>query len=343
MKIADRSSGLAAFATVALTGMMLFPHLAHAQQSGAPQSNAETGTLSILFENDIFYHTDRDYTNGVAIAWTTAPSDTPEFAVDLARSIPFFGQTGDVRTTYAVGQNIYTPKDLHLVDPPTTDRPYAGFLYLSMGVSQLSERDLDELQVQLGVIGPDSLAQESQTFVHSILNDVNPKGWAYQLHNEPGLVINDEHSWRAIWTGSLLGLSFDLDPHVGASVGNVYDYVNAGAMARFGLNLPNDYGPTRIDPSLPGTNFFEPTGALSIYGFAGVDGRAIARNIFLDGNTWQDSRHVTKIPWVGDLQLGLALAMERWRLTFTHVFRTREYTTQSHADQFGAVNLSVRF
>jgi hypothetical protein len=326
-----------------VAGMALASTAALSFSAAADQPNAETGTLSILFENDIFYNTDRDYTNGLAIAWTTAPAETPEFAVDLARDVPFFGQFGEVRTTYAIGQNIYTPKNLHLVDPPTTDRPYAGFLYLAMGVSQMSDRDLDELQVQLGVIGPDSLAQESQTFVHSILNDTIPKGWGYQLHNEPGLVINDEHSWRAFYSGTLLGFSFDVDPHVGASVGNVYDYVNAGAMARFGLNLPDDYGPTRIDPSLPGTNFFEPTGALSLYAFGGVDGRAIARNLFLDGNTFEDSRHVTKIPLVGDLQLGLAMAMDSWRLTFTHVFRTREYTTQPRADQFGAVNLSVRF
>lgn len=309
----------------------------------AAEEESEGGTFSILFENDIFYHTDRDYTNGVQVAWTTAPNDTPDWAIGLARSVPFFGQTGEVRTMYAIGQNIYTPSNLHLADPDPTDRPYAGFLYLAMGVIQMSERDLDELQVQLGVIGPDSLAQESQTWVHSILHDVSPQGWSYQLHNEPGLVINDEHSWRFGPPGSLLGLSFDVDPHVGAAVGNVYDYVNAGAMGRFGLNLPDDYGPTRIDPSLPGTNFFEPTAGLSAYVFAGVDGRAIARNIFLDGNTFESSRHVDKVPLVADLQLGAALAMDRWRLTFTHVFRTKEFTTQHHADQFGAVNLSIRF
>lgn len=309
----------------------------------AQQSTAETGALSILFENDIFYNTDRDYTNGVEIAWTTAPADTPEFAVDVARWLPFFDNAGEVRSTYAIGQNIYTPSNLNLVPPDPTDRPYAGFLYLAMGVIDKTDTDLDEFQVQFGVIGPDSLARQSQTFVHAILNDNIPKGWAYQLHNEPGLVINDEHSWRALWSGQLLGLSFDVDPHVGASVGNVYDYANAGAIGRFGLNLPDDYGPTRIDPSLPGTNFFEPTGDLSLYAFAGVDGRAIARNIFLDGNTFESSRHVTRIPWVGDLQLGLALAMDRWRLSFTEVFRTREFETEQHADRFGAVNLTVRF
>ena len=57
----------------------------------------------------------------------------------------------------------------------------------------------------------------------------------------------------------------------------------------------------RIEPSLPGSDFFEPTGGFSAYVFAGVDGRAIARNLFLDGNTFEGSRSVNKMNLVGDL------------------------------------------
>ncbi len=307
------------------------------------QAEPERVTFSVFFENDYFYHTDRDYTNGVELAWTTGPDDTPQWSIDAARALPFFPKEGEVRASYALGQNIYTPANLRLSDPPLTDRPYAGYLYLSYGLIEKSAATLDELQVQLGVVGPDSLAEATQKFVHSVLKDINPQGWGTQLHNEPAFVIGDEHAWRALASGSLWGFSFDASPHVGGMAGTVYDYVNAGAMARIGFDLPDDYGPPRIEPSLPGTNFFEPTGPFGWYLFAGVDGRAIARNLFLDGNTWQSSRSVQKIPLVGDLQLGAAISTEDWRLSFTHVFRSREFETQRHADQFGAINLSYRF
>jgi lipid A 3-O-deacylase len=257
--------------------------------------------------------------------------------------VPFFGQSGEVRATYALGQDIFDPTNFRLFNPPSTDHPYAGYLYGSMGVAQMTDTDLDQVSVELGMVGPDSFASNVQIFVHAILGDQHPNGWAYQIHNEPGLVMNDEHSRRAVESGSFWGLAFDVDPHIGGAIGNVYDYVNAGAMGRIGINLPDDYGPVRVEPSLPGTSFFEPTGALSIYAFAGVDGRAVARDIFLDGNTWEESRHVDKEAFVGDGQLGLAIAMDRWRLAFTHVFRTREFETQCHPQQFGAANLSVRF
>ena len=307
------------------------------------QSDAERGTLSVQFENDYFFHTDRDYTNGVEFAWTTAPSDTPDWSVHLARMLPFFAPRGEVRTSYALGQNIYTPADLRLADPPPTARPYAGWLYFAYGLIEKSDTTLDQLQVQLGMVGPASLAEKTQKFVNAVLGDIDPQGWGTQLHNEPAFMIGDERAWRALASGSLGGFSFDVDPRLGGMIGTVYDFVNAGAMARIGFNLPDDYGPPRIEPSLPGTNFFEPTESFGWYLFAGVDGRAIARNLFLDGNTWEASRHVEKIPLVADLELGAAISFEQWRLSFMHVFRTREYRTQVNADQFGAIDLSYRF
>lgn len=319
-------------------------HAAWAQD--LPQTNemtSEKGSFSILFENDLFFHTDHDYTNGVQLGYTTAPSDTPAWAVDAARSLPFFTQTGDVRTRYAIGQDIFTPHNISLVNPPLTDRPYAGFLYAAIGVVADSGIDLDQLQVTLGVVGPDSLAEESQNFVHGIINDAPARGWDTQLRNEPGLVINYERAIKVIKPQSFLGGTFDIEPHYGIAIGNVYDYVNAGAMARFGFNLPKDYGPARIQPSLPGSDYFEPVAGLGAYVFAGVDGRAVGRNLFLDGNSFVASRSVSKYDLVADTTLGAALVVNSFRLAFTHVLRTREYKNQPGQDQFGAVDLTYRF
>jgi hypothetical protein len=313
----------------------------------------EKGTLTVLFENDIFYNSDHDYTNGVLIGYTTAPQNTPDWAVRWARWLPFFSQEGEVRTRYALGQDIFTPHNLHLADPPLTDRPYAGFLYGAFGLADESGSEgdvisnLDQLQVSLGIIGPASLAEDTQKFVHRIINGTDPQGWSTQLRDEPGLVIQYERAvkFSLLTSYSGPGIGFDVVPHYGAAIGNVYDYVNAGAMARVGFNLPKDYGPLRIDPSLPGSGFYEPRGdsAIGAYIFAGVDGRAIARNLFLDGNSFQDSRSVSKMNLVGDLELGAAVTFRAFQLSFTHVIRSREYATQKAGDQFGAVNLSVRF
>lgn len=305
--------------------------------------NPETGTLSLVFENDLFYDTDRNYTNGVRAAWLSGPEGTPPWALRAARWFPLFPDGGTVRTSYALGQNMYTPEDIALREPPLDDRPYAGWLYGSIGLIAETGRRLDQLELTLGVVGPASLAEQTQKLVHDITDSPEPRGWDTQLKNEPGLVLTYQRGWRGFVSRSISGFGFDATPHVGGALGNVFTYANAGVMLRFGQRLPLDYGPPRIQPSLPGSGFFAPQEGFGWYLFAGVEGRAVARNIFLDGNTFRDSRGVEKEPLVGDFQFGIALAWRNMRLGYTHVLRTREFETQNEADAFGALSLTVRF
>ena len=317
---------------------------AGAANAAEPQTNAvesKKGAFSLLFENDIFYNSDHDYTNGVEASYTTAPNDTPGWADRLTRAL--FHRQGDVRARYAIGQDMFTPHNLALTNPPLTDRPYAGFLYGAFGLAEDTGTDLDQYQFTLGVVGPASLAEETQKMVHSAFNDPRPMGWSTQLRDEPGLIIEYNRSVKLIKPQSFLGAVFDIEPNYGVAVGNVYDYADVGVMGRFGFNLPKDYGPMRIQPSLPGSDYFEPTAGFGAYIFAGADGRAIARNLFLDGNSFETSRSVSKKNLVGDLVLGAAVTFDAFRLAFTHDIRTREYRTQPKADQFGSVNLTVRF
>src|SRR5690606_29516762 len=135
-------------------------------------------------------------------------------------------------------------------------------------------------------------------------------------------------------------LDLEVIPHAGAAIGNIHTHANAGATLRFGKNLQRDYGPPHIQPSLPGSGHFQASRHFSWYAFAGVEGRLVARNIFLDGNSFRNSRHVRKEPWVGDLQFGLALIWPGLRLTYTHVLRSQEFREQREADNYGSFTLS---
>lgn len=303
----------------------------------------EVGTLSLVFENDVFSGSDGHYTSGLRASWLSAPDRTPAWALRAARWFPLFPEDGTVRTGYAIGQNMYTPEDIELKDPPLDDRPYAGWLYGSIGLIAETGRRLDQLGLTLGIVGPASLAEQTQEFIHEVTDSSEPRGWDTQLKNEPGVVLIYQRSWREFVSESVSGFGFDITPHAGGALGNVFTYVNAGLMLRFGQRLPLDYGPPRIQPSLPGSGFFAPQDGFGWYLFAGVEGRAVARNIFLDGNTFRDSRSVDKEPLVGDLQFGIALTWSDVRLGYTHVLRTREFETQGEADSFGGFSLSMRF
>lgn len=311
----------------------------------APAAWAEgpRGTLSLLYENDVFQDTDQHYTNGVALIWVPEPKEQPGWVHSLVDAVPWMPKQGQIRHGYMFGQNMYTPEDIELPDPPLTDRPYAGWLYGSVGVGVESGKQLDVLTLTVGVVGPASLAEQTQKFIHDLIDADEPRGWDTQLDNELGLVATYQRSWREAMTMTAGGFQADLTPHLGAALGNVYTYANTGFTLRWGRDLPRDYGPPRIQPSSPGSGLFNPRKGFGWYLFAGVDGRAVARNIFLDGNTFEDSRSVDKESFVGDVQFGLVLTWETVRLAYTHVLRSREYETQSDTDGFGALSLSVKF
>lgn len=314
----------------------------------AGQELDDQGTLNLMIENDLFgTGTDRHFTHGTKISYTTReylPDDQGPIA-EVARLIPFWPEGARARATYGLGQNIYTPEDISLAVPPATERPYAGWFYVSGGLVAVAPNGWrsDAMVLELGMVGPASLAEQTQETWHDLFSLQDPNGWENQLKNEPGLALTYEHT-RKLWQVGLgQHLSMDFVPNAGFALGNVATYLSAGATMRIGKDLTTDLGPPRIRPSLPGSNFVRAAKGFNWYAFASFGGRLVARNIFLDGNTFTDSPSVDKEPLVVDLQTGFAMQYSDWRFTYTYVIRSKEFETQNRIDKFGALSVSYRF
>lgn len=252
------------------------------------------------------------------------------------------------RVTYSLGQNMYTPANLH--DPAliANDRPYAGWLYIAVGLQARSRAEgrlarLSVWEVEAGVVGPAALAKQTQDWVHNnISHSPLAQGWANQLHNEPGL--NLVHQYQVRWFyGHRDGWAFDTIAHGGFSLGNVATYLNAGFCLRAGFGLPDDFG---ADMIRPGTDTSQAGGRPARWGvnlFVGTDGRAVGRDIFLDGNTFTSSHHVARKDLVGDLQYGLSLNLGRWKVCVSQVHRSLEFKTQQGVQAFGSITISFPF
>lgn len=303
------------------------------------------GTLILEYDNDVFGGEDRYYTNGGRLTWFSMDSRVPDWVGWAPDLVPLFPEQDDLTISYTLGQNIYTPDDISKKDPSRDDRPYAGWLYFTMGLGAETNNQLDRLLLSLGVVGPASLADETQQFVHKNVESITPSGWDTQLSNEPALMLSYERQWRALFSYGSNGWRWDGTPFLGGAIGNVITQANAGLMLRFGRNLPRDWGPPRITPTLPGSGVFSPRTDFGWYLFTGVDGRAVIYNLFLDGNTITDSRSVDKHHFVGQIQMGGAIQIDRrTRITYTHVVSSREFRTQrGSTTRFGSVSLSIRF
>lgn len=330
-----------------ITGLAVLPACAdeaNPDPSARQHPVSEGGTLSVTFENDLFAGQDRNYTNGAQLSYVTGRNHLPWLGRVARRNLGWLTNADDWYASYAIGQNIYTPQDLSRVPPDPRDRPYAGFTYFSFGVIADRGDRLDTLAVEIGVVGPASQADDAQRIVHKLRGFHEPRGWDFQLKNEPGIRLLYERKYRfgTKFDLGLFDLQADAAPQFNVALGNVETYASAGVTVRLGRHLQDSYGPPRVRPALAGPGFFG-GGGFNWYVFAGADGRLVARNIFLQGNTFRDSRSVDAFPFVGDFQAGLAVQFRNVQLAYTQVFRTPEFHGQDGFSDFGSLTLSVKF
>ncbi len=183
---------------------------------------------------------DRNYTQGARVAWYGEPDVLPARVEAIAAFVPAlrpFARDGEPRTRrfgVLVGQEIYTPDAISRTRRITNDRPYAGWLYASAFVTAADEHRFRALQAGAGMVGPSSGAAEVQTWWHSQLGIRVPRGWQWQLRDEPGVFVRWEERARPWGRRRFV----DLVPHAGATLGNVSTEAHAGATVRLGCRCP---------------------------------------------------------------------------------------------------------
>lgn len=329
----------------------LFSALAHADTledefTKHHNSHGPPRFFTATLENDsLGSGADRNYTSGIRLSYFDAGETPPLLAKAVDAVLPVFTVNATTAVTYSLGQNFYTPRDLLRRAPDPADRPYAAFLYTSLGLSTIEDNHMDRVELTAGIVGPMALGQETQKFVHGLLNERDPQGWGAQLRNEPGLILSWERLWPEVLTAEMGEVHFRATPYGGITLGNIYTYGNVGLLLQLVPKAHKWQGmPLRVRPSIPGNGYFAvPDDTFSWNIFAGLEGRAVARNIFLDGNSFQPSAYVEKKNAVGDASLGLALTYGPAQISYTLNWRSEEFLGQDKPDLFGAIALGYRF
>lgn len=273
-----------------------------------------SGQWRVQDSNDIFKlknNYDRNFTQGLRVS-NTHSDDTGSH-------------------TYYAGQNLYTPGNKQLTEYQPTQRPYAGYLYAGYDAHyRRSPNVQDTLGFQTGIIGPHSYADQTQNTVHRLIGNRTVKGWDNQLHDELGLMVTGERAYALPVTKNV-----DLLNIVGGNLGNIFTQGYISSLFRCGYNLDSPFshgGP--IFPRLPSQG-------ITYYGFTGILGRAVARNIFLDGNTFRDSASIDKYPLVAEGRIGFAVKYKGYKITYTYIAQGKEFKGEDGGSDFGEVSIEL--
>ncbi|MDI6849398.1 MAG: lipid A deacylase LpxR family protein [Candidatus Saccharicenans sp.] len=315
----------------------------------------DRGSLVFSLENDVWLKQDEGYTNGVQFMWVT-----PELKPD--RGSPFLrwlaglnrrvlggknrGAEESGTTSYqrraglSLVQGMFTPDNLSEKELIPDDRPYAGLLYAGLGLVRLSPADQDSVGVAVGVVGPLSLAGAIQRWLHRTYGWTYPEGWENQLKNEPVLELWFNRLWTLV---PARAASRRLQPvvkaGVGAQVGNLLIASMAVADLKLGFNLKPQMDAFTAAPLF---NHFAAGRATrtSVYAFVRLEGRAVARNLLLQGNTFQESHGVDIHHLYGQLSSGLAYQSPQAGLIIYFVIRTREFIGQKYREPYFGLTFS---
>ena len=282
--------------------------------TSAPGQAQRVEALQLRVDNDFFamrfgrMPMDFDYTSGLELGLRF------ERAPDWVSGV-VARASDESKLLVSFGQRIYTPRSRGVRDVPG-QLPFAGWLYVAAAAQSETHRSIRALRVEVGVTGPPSLAQETQSSLHTLTGSERLSGWENQLSTEPGISVRYDLA-RRIYL--IRQTDFGIEIQSGSAVG-----------------LGTIWSGAQI-----GVKLFTHRRAFSL--FAGIQGEWVLRNEFLDGTVFRSSESTTKIPFIGQIDYGASLRFGQLGATVRFVMRSREYDGQPLSHLYGSLTASLYF
>ena len=288
-------------------------------------ANLELKEMHFITENDGDFRQDNDYTFGSEIGAL--------FLFERSKDENYY-------LSFSYDWQIYTPKDLNRSDLIEDDRPYAGYQYFKTSFHIANLERVQTFTLQIGFIGPATKMQQLQNAVHSLIGSPHPNGWEHQLKNEFIMQIN--YSYRKF---------IDLDeknallPEAGFELGNASIKGYGQIIYRYGTDMGSVFGSSLMD----NTNYYQIPRkkrdekkwryALQL----SLKTNFIARDIFLDGNTIQDSHSVEKNNITAEIGYGVDLSYKSWNISYLRKHLTKEFSQQNRYHNYGSLIVSYQY
>lgn len=332
---------------------------------------------ALTFENDLFFQSDRYYTDGIQLLVKHRNlSEIGQLGRMAAAACAALACAADVPelVRHKFGQLMYTPVRISVAEPQPYDRPWAGMLYYTREyewVSALRDRRTT-ISGTVGVIGPGSLAEQTQKRIHRTFSGATPRGWDNQIGGELGLMVllEERRAVPRLSTSNGNGVQLRTTASLRGALGNIMTFVGLGGSVtvgkdiestaeRDGISVKTVKRPERAVTSAE-TEPWTPAPRTCLFTWlecsasVSAEVRWMLRNVFLDGRAFGDGPSVDKKRFVADASLGLRLDFPRtrseltgpWYVAVSATRRTPEFNGRrgsASAQTFGTVTIGTEF
>jgi hypothetical protein len=248
--------------------------------------------LEVMWANDVFFQTDRYYTNGLEFEYFSQSFE--HFGVAKLLLDP--GSESGPLYSLTLSHDIFTPKNV-LGDPEQSDRPYAGVLMFGLKAVHFSTSKNFRFtsEIQAGLLGEMAGGRFVQNGIHVLLPASEPiPGWSYQIDHDLCAQYNigiEKLLLKQKW--------FEADLLAKARMGLPYTDFSGGARIRAGKAV-NYYA----------ANEFLNLSNSQFYLFAEANLRTVFYDATLQGGAFNSKNPHTIIntnPFVGDIKFGTVI------------------------------------
>lgn len=302
--------------------------------AGYSQKKSFKNEFGFQSDNDAYLALgqDRYYTNGLFITFRRA-TDQSKLNGKAIKKI----------WELEAGQKIYNPVTGRITNIDQVDRPFAGYLYAGGGINWLyrSENSL-KTTLQAGVLGPSALGRETQELLHNAVGFYEIRGWEFQLNDE--ISFNGSAAYNH-FIGRGKKENTDISATSYLNIGNTFSGAGIGLLLRAGT-LNKFYHSVSNNSRIEHNPQEEHSGKNELFFYLKPQLNYVAYNASIQGGLFvKDKGPVTfdVKPLVFSQEAGVNYASDRWTVSYSIVFLTREIQSSAKAHQFGSVKIYYRF
>lgn len=187
--------------------------------------------LRLKQENDLYqywYQSDKDFTNGFHLELFH------EVFRNRVSDFLLIGFKENFKDDYSlsIGQDLFTPENIEIVEVDSTDRPYAALLYITyarFSNNFFKGRKLNA-NLYLGIGGEYAFGEDIQNGIHDVLENKPALGWGNQIGTSLMLDYDLKYQQMLPFTSPIFESSFFSKAHLGT----IYNYFELGLDFKIG-------------------------------------------------------------------------------------------------------------
>jgi lipid A 3-O-deacylase len=287
----------------------------------AQKKPKEVGFIS---DNDLYTSTvyDKYYTNGLEFFYRYLNANANE---KIEKKI----------TEFRFGQYVYNPQTRLADNINRNDRPFAGYLFAEVGRNFFYKSEsVLKTNFQLGLVGPNAFAKETQRSFHYVFGYKRVYGWQNQIKNALSLQTNWLYS-KKIMSG-FFNQTIDFQVQSEANVGTVWNGIAIGIMARIGLKklLPI------YDTNLHGASLNEDVSIYKnqseFYFYINPNCNYQLYDATIQGSLFNNNSPVTfdLVPFRFQGEAGFKYRKNHWNASYSFLYRSKEVDNRANKSYF---------